>query len=204
MKNKQEDYRDYSKENRYIPVNICHMDDMDFHNIGCIDYESEEFRWLNIGNVIDELNFLDKKNKELEREKDILKKLIDYDKRTINSYFDKFENYNLKISDLEMKSFKLGRKLIPVDSFLESKGISIYNIEEAFNKVWEDNRELVSENWVLKRKLIDNMALVILLSNTTVSGRVDNIIFNRGNYSSEEEYYNDLNILKKRLYEELF
>lgn len=61
-----EDYYPYPKEKRYQPVNIHHMDEVAFHNLGVLDNGVDTYRWLNIGRTIDELNILDEEIKELE------------------------------------------------------------------------------------------------------------------------------------------
>lgn len=69
-----EDYREYPKNRRFYPVNIHHLDDIYFHNLGAIDKDHDGYRWLNIGRCIDELNRFDKENKNLAMENHVLRK----------------------------------------------------------------------------------------------------------------------------------
>lgn len=64
------------------------------------------------------------------------------------------------------------------------------------NTLAEENEQLASE-------LVECKALIIMLSDTTVSGRVDNLIYNRYNFYSEDEYYEKLEEYKNKVIKEL-
>ena len=67
------------------------------------------------------------------------------------------------------------------------------------NDMLELLNELNDENEQLASELVECKALIMMLSDTTVSGRVDNLIYSRYNFYSEDEYYEKLEEYKNKV-----
>ena len=74
--------------------------------------------------------------------------------------------------------------------------MSWQGVVDTLNSLKEENEQLASE-------LVECKALIMMLSDTTVSGRVDNIIYSRYNFYSEDEYYEKLDEYKNKVIKEL-
>ena len=68
---------------------------------------------------------------------------------------------------------------------------------------WTVLNELNDKNEQLASELVECKALIMMLSDTTVSGRVDNLIYSRYNFYSEDEYYKKLEEYKNKVIKEL-
>ncbi len=93
----------------------------------------------------------------------------------------------------------------------ETTGIKLYGtvctditfIAKQLNDANETILRLEKENEQLASELVECKALIMMLSDTTVSGRVDNLIYSRYNFYSEDEYYEKLEEYKNKVIKEL-
>ena len=127
-----------------------------------------------------------------------------YDDGLLRFVKDNVTNTNLDIVDCWTVLNELNDENEQLKQEMDDLGTAhaeeINKIEDEFD---EEILKLEKENEQLASELVECKALIIMLSDTTVSGRVENLIYSRYNFYSEDEYYEKLEEYKNKVIKEL-
>lgn len=188
----------------YEISNIHHSDDLDESNLFYVYSDSED----NIIQIVEKLNKLSEEKQKLNKQVTYWKSVALRDKKLCGQPLVLCQGYSSK----DNKRFHLAFEnddwwsiCDETNNSFEGKfyGISGQEVVDLLNTLDDKNKRLTNQNSELKKRLVENMSLIIMLANTTISGRVDNVIFNRGNYESEMEYYTELDKIRKELQDKI-